>query len=93
MLEDTKSSLMNQLQASEEECSNLQTQLNELEDEKRTQESSLTGEITTLQQQFTALKIEKESSDTELDHQLQELKVCGCNASFENKKIVLSPYV
>ncbi|VDI23183.1 huntingtin interacting protein 1 [Mytilus galloprovincialis] len=74
MLEDTKSSLMNQLQASEEECSNLQTQLNELEDEKRTQETSLTGEITTLQQQFTALKIEKESSDTELDHQLQELK-------------------
>ncbi|CAC5398125.1 HIP1 [Mytilus coruscus] len=90
MLEDTKSSLMNQLQASEEECSNLQTQLNELEDEKRTQESSLTGEITTLQQQFTALKIEKESSDTELDHQIQELKVCKCYTFTEYKSFEIS---
>jgi hypothetical protein len=46
-----------------------------MEEEKRTQESSLSGEINTLQQQLTALMVEKESLDAKLNQEIHELKV------------------
>ncbi|KAK3085075.1 hypothetical protein FSP39_023884 [Pinctada imbricata] len=73
-LEDTKCSLMSQLQTAEGECESLQTKLDKTEQDKQHTEELLQGEITVLKKEIADVKGEKEGMEMNLQHQIEDLK-------------------
>ncbi|XP_060065039.1 huntingtin-interacting protein 1-like [Ylistrum balloti] len=73
-LEETKSSLMSQLQTVEEESSALQTKLDEANHARQQTETELTGEITALQAQLRQTREEKDVQETQLSQEIADLK-------------------
>lgn len=66
---------MGQLQTAEDECSSLQTKLEEMEQEKEQQQESLSGEITLLQSKLSETESAKQTMEQKLTQELSDLKV------------------
>lgn len=74
-LEETKSSLMSQLQGSEEECESLQARLEALEQDKHQSEESLQLQIKNAQDQLASLKDEMTTTEMRRKNEIDGLKV------------------
>lgn len=74
-LEETKSSLMSQLQGSEEECESLHARLEALEQDKHQSEESLQLQIKNAQDQLASLKDEMTTTEMRRKNEIDGLKV------------------